>query len=60
MEPISIPSNFLKILRDTRQKCSGIHRNSKEDPTRFYAILDKNAMESISTANNILQHSRGY
>ena len=31
-----------------------------EDPRRFYSILDKNAMESISKANNILQHSRGY
>ena len=44
----------------TREKCYGIHRNSKEDPTTFYAILDKNAMESISTANNILQDFRGY
>ena len=26
-----------------------------EDPTRFYGILDKNAMESISIANKILQ-----
>ena len=26
-----------------------------EDPTRFYGILDKNAMESISLANKILQ-----
>ena len=25
------------------------------DPTRFYGILDKNAMESISLANKILQ-----
>ena len=24
-------------------------------PTRFYGILDKNALESISIANNILQ-----
>ena len=29
--------------------------NSKQDPTRFYGILDKNAMESISLANKILQ-----
>ena len=29
--------------------------NSKQDPTRFYGILDKNAMESISIANKILQ-----
>ena len=42
-------------LRDTRQKCYGIHINSKQDPTRFYGILDKNAMESISIANKILQ-----
>ena len=55
MESISIPSNVLKILRDTRKKCYGIYRNGKEDPTRFYGILDKYAMESISTANNILQ-----
>ena len=33
----------------------GIHINSKQDPTRFYGILDKNAMESISIANKILQ-----
>ena len=26
-----------------------------QDPTRFYGILDKNAMESISIANKILQ-----
>ena len=60
IESISIPSNVLKILRDTREKCYRIHTNSKEDPTTFYGILDKNAMESISTANNILQDSRGY
>ena len=28
--------------------------NSKQDPTSFYGILDKNAMESISIANKIL------
>ena len=44
-----------KILRDTRQKCYGIHINSKQDPTRFYGILDKNAMECISIANKIRQ-----
>ena len=60
MKSISIPSNVLKILRDTGQKCYGIYRNSEEDPTTFYGIVDKNAMESISTANNILQDSRGY
>ena len=48
------------ILRDTRQKCYGIHINSKLDPTRFYGIRDKNAMESISIANKILQDSTGY
>ena len=32
-----------------------MHINSKEDATRFYGILDKNAMESISIANKILQ-----
>ena len=26
-----------------------------QDPTRFYGILDKNAMESISLANKILE-----
>ena len=62
MESISIenkilqdPTRSYKILRDTRQKCFGIHINSKQDPKRFYGILDKNAMESISIANKILQ-----
>ena len=54
------PTRSYKILRDTRQKCYGIHINSKQDPTRFYGILDKNAMESISIANKILQDSTGY
>ena len=31
-----------------------------QDPTRFYGILDKTAMEPISMANNILQDSTGY
>ena len=31
-----------------------------QDPTRFYEILDKNVMESISIANKILQASTGY
>ena len=31
-----------------------------QDPTRFYGILDKNAMESISIANQILRDSTGY
>ena len=31
-----------------------------QDPTRFYGLLDKNAIESISIANKILQDSRGY
>ena len=31
------------------------------DPTRFYGILDKNAMESISIANKTLQNpTRSY
>ena len=34
--------------------------NSKQDPTRFYGILKKNAMECTSIANKILQHSTGY
>ena len=29
--------------------------NSKQDPTKFYGILDKNAMKSISIADKILQ-----
>ena len=29
-----------------------------QDPPRFYGILDKNAMESISIANNILVSRR--
>ena len=29
-----------------------------QDPTRFYGILDKNAMESISLATKILQDPR--
>ena len=28
-----------------------------QDPTRFYGIVDKNAMESISIANKMLQDS---
>ena len=43
------------MLRDTRQKWFRIHINSKQYPIRFYGILDKNAMESISIANKILQ-----
>ena len=31
-----------------------------QDPTRFYGILDKNAMESISIGNKILQDFTGY
>ena len=31
-----------------------------QDPTIFYGILDKNAMESISIGNKILQDSTGY
>ena len=49
------PARSFKILRDTREKCFGIHINSKQDPKRFYGILDNNAMESISIANKILQ-----
>ena len=49
------PPRCYKILRDTRQKCFGIHINSKQDNKRFYGILDKNAFESISIANKILQ-----
>ena len=31
-----------------------------QDPTRFYGILDKNALESISIANKILKDSTEY
>ena len=58
--PYQQQTRSYKILRDTRQTCYGIHINSKQDPTRFYGILDKNAMESISIANKILQDSMGY
>ena len=30
------------------------------EPPRFYGIIDKNAMESISIGNKILQDSTGY
>ena len=42
MELISIAKRSYKIL---------------QDPTRFYGIVDKNAMESISIANKILQNA---
>ena len=29
-----------------------------QDPTRFYGILEKNAIESISIANKILQYPK--
>ena len=55
------PTTSYKILRDTRKKWYGIHINSKQDPKRFYGILDKNAMEYISIANKILlDPSRSY
>ena len=31
-----------------------------QDSSKFYRILDKNAMESISIANMILQDTTGY
>ena len=31
-----------------------------QDPTRFYGILDKNALESILIAYKILKDSTGY
>ena len=37
-----------------------IARKILQDPTRFYGILDKNAMESISIANTMLQDSTEY
>ena len=44
-----------KILQDPTRSYEIL-----QDPTRLYGILDKNAMESISIANNILQDSTGY
>ena len=35
MKSISIANNILNILLDTRQKCYGVHINSKQHPTRF-------------------------
>ena len=32
----------------------------QQDPTRFYGILDKNVMESMSIENKILQDYTGY
>ena len=32
----------------------------QQDPTRFYGILDKNALESISIANKILKEYTVY
>ena len=31
-----------------------------QDPTRFYGIVDKNAMKSISIAKKMLQDSTGW
>ena len=31
-----------------------------QDPTRFYGLLDKNALESISIANKILQDPKRF
>ena len=47
MESISIEN---KILQDSANSYKML-----QDPTRFYGILDKNALESISIANKILQ-----
>ena len=52
MESISIAN---KILQHPARSYQIL-----QDPTRFYGILDKNALESISTANKILQDSTGY
>ena len=67
MESISIANKILqdntrsyKILRDTRKQCYRIHINIKQNPTRFYGILEINARESISIPNKILQDSTGY
>ena len=54
------PRRSYKIVRDTRKKCYGMHINGKQDPTRFYGILDKNAKESILIANKIPQDCTGY
>ena len=52
MESISIEN---KILQDHARSYKIL-----QVPTRFYGILDKNAMESISIANKILKDSTGY
>ena len=52
MESISIETRSYQILQDPTR--------SYQDPTRFYGILDKNAMKSISIVNKILQDSTGY
>ena len=52
MESISIEN---KLLQDRARSYKIL-----QDPTRFYGILDKNAMESISIANKIVKDSTGY
>ena len=53
MESISIAN---KILQDPAGSYKIV-----QYPTRFYGILDKNALESISIANKILQNpTRSY
>ena len=41
-------------------KFISIRNKFVHDPPRFSGIVDKNAMESISIANKILQDSTGY
>ena len=52
MESISLVN---KILNDPARSYKIL-----EDPARFYGKLVKNALESISIANKILQDSTGY
>ena len=52
MESISIAN---KILQDSTGYSTKMLWNPYQQQTRFYGILDKNAMESISIANKIVQ-----
>ena len=52
--PYEYQTRSFKILRDTRQnamKFISMGNKLLHDPTRFYGILDKNAMDSISIQN---------
>ena len=67
MESIAIANTILqdsteylrKILNNPYKKQTRSYK-ILQDPTRFYGILDKNALESISIGNKILKDSTGY